>query len=171
MIHDEINQTITNRKLFSGNDDDTYYNETLYGFACDNFTDPYLLFKLAIYGYYMKKYKWTQEQADWFIETQKENSMSWTDGIQTYYYDWARGKNIVTKDYLHAPNLDHIIPKSLSGTDAPENMRIRCRRVNENRGNTNSNKERRATVIDMFNDIDDINEKRSLLEYLSKHLT
>jgi len=119
----------------------------------------------------MKKYKWTKDQADWFIETQKENSVSWSDGVHTYYYDWARGKNIVTKDYLHVPNLDHIIPKSLGGTDAPENMRIRCRRVNENRGNTNSNKERRATIIDMFNDIDDKEEQRSLLNYLSKQLT
>jgi hypothetical protein len=171
MVHSEINQQIQSRRLHSGNDDDTYYNEPLYGYACENFADPYVLFKLAIYGYYMKKYKWTQEQADWFIETQKENSVSWSDGVQTYHYDWARGKNIVTKDYLHTPNLDHIIPKSLGGTDAPENMRIRCRRVNENRGNTNSNKERRATIIDMFNDIDDINEKISLLEYLSKQLT
>jgi len=171
MIHAEINQNIQARRLHTGNDDDTYYNESLYGYACTNFTDSYLLFKLAIYGYYMKKYKWTKDQADWFIETQKENSVSWSDGVHTYYYDWARGKNIVTKDYLHVPNLDHIIPKSLGGTDAPENMRIRCRRVNENRGNTNSNKERRATIIDMFNDIDDKEEQRSLLNYLSKQLT
>lgn len=173
MPHAKINQQIQNRELFSGNDDDTYYTESLYGFACENFEDPYVLFKLAIYGYYKSKYKWTKEQADWFIDTHKENSVSWTDGHQTYFYDWGRGKNIITKDYLHVPNLDHIIPASIGDKpdNRPENMRIRCRRLNENRGNTNSNKERRATIIDMFNDIDNIDEQKSLLNYLSNLLT
>lgn len=171
MVHTEINQQIQDRRLHSGNDDDTYYNETLYGFACDNFTDTHLLFKLAIYGYYMKKYKWTKAEADWFIETQKENSVSWTDGVQTYYYDWGKGKNKITDDYLHYPNLDHIDPHSLSKNNKPENFRIRCRRLNENRGNTNSNKERRATIIDMFLDMNDVEEQKSLLKYLSKQLT
>jgi hypothetical protein len=169
MNHNDINHLIKNRKLFSGNEDDTYYNEFLYGVATKNFTDPYVLFKIAIYGYYKGKYKWTQEQADWFIETQKENSVCWTDGIQEYYYDWGRSKNQVTKDYLHIPNLDHVIPKSLGGTDDPENMRIRCRRVNENKGNTNSDKERRATIIDMFNDMG-IKNKKLLLKYLKENL-
>jgi hypothetical protein len=173
MDHNEINQLIASRRLHSGNDDDTYYNEYLYGFACKNYTDPHVLFKLAIYGYYMKKYKWTQEQANWFIETQKENSVSWTDGSQTYYYDWGKGKNKLTEDYLHTPNLDHIMPASLGNRpdNRPENFRIRCRRLNENRGNTNSNKERRATIIDMFNDIDDPKEQRDLIKYLTKQLT
>ena len=173
MVHTEINQKIQDRRLHTGNDDDTYYNEHLYGFACDNFTYPYVLFKIAIYGYYQKHYKWTNDETEWFIETQRENSVSWSDGSQTYYYDWGRGKNIITKDYLHVPNLDHIIPASIGErTDnRPQNFRIRCRRLNENRGNTNSNKERRATIIDMFNDIDDTNEKQSLLNYLSNLLT
>jgi hypothetical protein len=171
MVHTEINQQIQDRRLHSGNDDDTYYNELLYGYACINFTDPHLLFKLAIYGYYMKKYKWTKAEADWFIDTQKENSVSWTDGVQTYYYDWGKGKNKVTDDYLHYPNLDHIDPHSLSKNNKPENFRIRCRRLNENRGNTNSNKERRATIIDMFLDMNDVEEQKSLLKYLSKQLT
>jgi hypothetical protein len=168
MDHTEINNLVKSRRLYSGNDDDTYYNETLYGVACQNYTDPYLLFKLAIYGYYKSKYKWTQEQADWFIETQKENSVSWTDGAAEYYYDWGKGKNKVTEDYFHVPHLDHIIPSSLGERpdDRPENFRIRCRRLNENRGNTNSNKERRATIIDMFSDIDDKKEQQALLKYL-----
>lgn len=172
-MHQQINQQILTRVLHRGNDDDTYYNETLYGFACDHLKDPHLLFKLAIYGYYKGKYKWTQEQADWFIETQKENSVSWTDGAVEYYYDWGKGKNKVTEDYLHTPNLDHIMPASLGERpdNRPENFRIRCRRLNENRGNTNSNKERRATIIDMFNDIDDPKEQRDLIKYLTKQLT
>lgn len=173
MTHDEINQSINDRKLFSGNDDDTYYTETLYGFACDNFTDPCLLFKLSIYGYYKGKYKWTQEEADWFINNHKENSVSWTDGVQTYIYDWGKGKNKITKDYLHTPNLDHIIPASIGDRpdNSPQNFRIRCRRVNENRGNTHTNKERRATIIDMFSDIDDRKEQENLLNYLKTLLT
>ena len=34
-------------------------------------------------------------------------------------------------------------------------MRIRSRRLNENKGNTNSDQERYATIIDMINDMDD----------------
>jgi hypothetical protein len=171
-VHTEINQQIQDRRLHSGNDDDTYYNESLYGYACENFTDSYVLFKLAIYGYYMKRYKWTKAEADWFIDTQKENSVSWTDGVQLYYYDWGKGKNKITDDYLHYPNLDHIIPASLGEKpdNSPQNFRIRCRRLNENRGNTNTDKERRATIIDMYLDMG-IEERQSLLKYLSNLLT
>jgi len=61
--------------------------------------------------------------------------------------------------------LDHIDPHSLSKDNRPENFRIRCRRLNENRGNTNSDKERRATIIDMFNDMD-LSSQIDILKYL-----
>jgi hypothetical protein len=161
--HNDINQSIKDRELFTGDEEPTYYN--LYDYAVDNYEDPYLLFKLAIKGYYQKLYKWTDEETDKFIEENKEVSVKWTDGVQEYYYDWGKGKNKVTEDYLHVPNLDHIDPHSLSKDNRPENFRIRCRRLNENRGNTNSDKERRATIIDMFNDMDSANQE-DILKYL-----
>lgn len=165
MSHQKINQDIINRTIFSGREEGTYYTGALYDYACDNYQDPYLLFKLAIYGYYAKEYKWTNEQADQFIEDHKENSVKWSDGVQEYYYDWGKGKNKITEDYLHVPNLDHIDPKSLSKNNSPENFRIRCRRLNENKGNTNSDVERRATIIDMFKDMSK-DEQTKLLKYL-----
>jgi hypothetical protein len=167
MSHSEINKAILNRELFSGQEEGTYFNQELYNFFCDNYYDPYLLFKIKIKGYYQKLYKWTDAETDKFIEDHKEKSIKWTDGIQEYYYDWGKGKNQVTENYLHFPNLDHIIPASIGEVpdNRPENFRIRCRRLNENRGNTNTDKERRATIIDMFNDMGGA-EQQDLLKYL-----
>lgn len=163
MTHTEINQAILDRELFTGDEESTYYN--LYNYAVDNYEDPHLLFKISVYGYYAKVYKWTTLEADQFIEEHKDNSIKWTDGIQEYYYDWGKGKNKVTEDYLHVPNLDHIDPHSLSKNNKPNNFRIRCRRLNENKGNTNSDKERRATIIDLFDDMDATNQE-DLIKYL-----
>jgi hypothetical protein len=165
MTHDEINQAIVNRELFTGDEESTYYN--LYDYAVDNYDDPHLLFKIAVYGYYAKTYKWSKADADQFIETHKEASIKWTDGIQDYYYDWGKGKNKVTEDYLHVPNLDHVDPHSLSKNNNSINFRIRCRRLNENKGNTNTDKERRATIIDLFNDMDPVSQT-DLLKYLTQ---
>jgi hypothetical protein len=167
MKHNEINQLILDRELFSGQEEGTYFNQELYNFFCDNYYDPHLLFKIKIKGYYQKLYKWTDVETDKFIEDHKEESVKWTDGIQEYYYDWGKGKNQVTENYLHFPNLDHIIPASIGEVpdNRPENFRIRCRRLNENRGNTHTDKERRATIIDMFNDMGDA-EQQDLLKYL-----
>jgi hypothetical protein len=165
MTHNEINQLILDRELFSGQEEGTYFNQELYNFFCDNYYDPHLLFKIKIKGYYQKLYKWTDAEADKFIEDHTAESVKWSDGVQEYYYDWGKGKNQVTEDYLHFPNLDHIDPHSLSKDNRPENFRIRCRRLNENRGNTNSDPERRATIIDMFKDMDP-SEQLSLLKYL-----
>jgi hypothetical protein len=165
MTHNKINQAIIDRELFTGDEESTYYH--LYNFVVDNYDDPYILFKVAIKGYYQKLYKWSDAETDKFIEDHKESSVKWTDGNQEYYYDWGKGKNKVTNDYLHFPNLDHIDPHSLSKDNRPENFRIRCRRLNENRGNTNSDKERRATIIDMFNDMDS-DTQQDLIKYLQK---
>lgn len=167
MKHNQINQAIINRTIFTGREESTYYTGDLYDYACDNYNDPHLLFKLAVYGYYAKEYKWSKEQADSFIEKHKNDSVKWTDGNNEYYYDWGKGKNKVTEDYFHIPNLDHINPKSLSKDNSPDNFRIRCRRLNENKGNTNTDLERRATIIDMFKDMSR-EEQYLLLEYLEK---
>lgn len=153
MNHSEINLKIKTRSLFKGKEDNTYYNNLLYDYVCDNYTDPHVLFRLVIYGYYQKLYKWTSEETENFISDNLENSVKWSDGVNEYYYDWGKGKNQITDHPLHEPNLDHIIPKSLGGTNRPSNFRIRCAKLNENRGNTNSDHERHATIIDNFNDM------------------
>jgi hypothetical protein len=169
MTANEINQAIINRSLFHGQEEDTYHTKELYDFACDNFDDPNLLFKLEIYGYYKVKYKWSKEQADWFIMNHLEDSVKWSDGLQEYFYDWGRGKNEITKHVMHFPHLDHIIPREQGGTDDPENMRIRVKRLNESKGNINSDSERRAVIIDNFQDM--ILENQILvLEYLKELL-
>lgn len=163
----EINQKIKTRVLNSGYDDATYYTQTLYNWVCDNYKDPNVLFKLKVYGYYAKIYKWTKDQADWFIAHNLEDSISHSDGANTYYYDWGKGLNQITDHPMHEPNLDHINPHSLSKDNRPENFRIRCARLNENKGNTVSNHERRATILDMFKDMDE-ESQLSLLRYLKK---
>ena len=67
---------------------------------------------------------------------------------------------------MHEPNLDHIDPVSKSRNNDPSNFRIRCARLNENKGNMTSDLERRATIIDMFKDMD-AESQRSLLDYLA----
>ena len=140
MNHVNINKAIINRSLFTGREEGTYFTGDLYDYVCDNYEDPFILFKLAIYGYYAKEYKWTKEQADQFIEDHKENSIKWTDGVNEYYYDWGKGKNLITSDYLHVPNLDHIIPKSYA-KDMPnkgwtyDNCRIISKSANVARQN------------------------------------
>jgi hypothetical protein len=165
MTHNEINQAIIDRELFSGDEEGTYYH--LYNFVVDNYDDPCVLFKVAIKGYYQKLYKWTDAQTDDFIEKHKADSIKWTDGVQEYYYDWGKGRNKITEDPMHFPNLDHIDPHSLSKNNNPDNFRIRCKRLNENKGNTNSDNERRATIIDLFNDMDQL-AQQDLINYLQK---
>jgi hypothetical protein len=72
MKHDEINQGILNRELFSGQEEGTYFNQELYNFFCDNYDDPHLLFKIKIKGYYQKLYKWTDLETEQFIEDHKD---------------------------------------------------------------------------------------------------
>ena len=71
---------------------------------------------------------------------------------------------------MHEPHLDHIDPRSLSKNNNPENFRIRCARLNENKGNMVSDNERRATIIDMFKDMS-LEAQQSLLEHLNKILS
>lgn len=166
-MYDEINDLIRNRHLHTGFDDATYFAQWIYDFAVDNHSDPLVLFKVKIYGYYVPKYKWTRQQADWFIENNANDAIGHSDGEHEYLYDWGRGHNKVTEHMMHEPNLDHINPRSLSKDNRPENFRIRCARLNENKGNMVSDRERRATIIDMFMDMGD-SERMSLLEHLGR---
>jgi hypothetical protein len=169
-MHNEINKAIQNRELFSGQEEETYHTKELYNYFCDNYNDPNLLFKLEIYGYYKPKYKWTKEQADWFIEKNIHESVKWSpDGVVEYYYDWGRGKNLITDALFHFPHLDHIIPASVGEKpdDRPENFRIRCKRLNESRGNINQDNERWAVIVDQFKDMD-ASAQQELLKYLVK---
>lgn len=152
-MHKAINDKIRIRLLHTGNDTDTYYTESLYGFACQHYNDPHVLFKLKIKGYYQKLYKWSDNETEWFIENNLEESVKWSDGTQDYYYDWGIGQNQISNHPLHFPNLDHIVPDSISKDNRPQNFRIRCKRLNESKGNINSDKERWAVGVDNFKDM------------------
>ena len=163
--HDQINQAIRDRVLHTAPDDGTYYSLDLYDWACDNMDDPLLLFKIKVRGFYARKYKWTPAQAEWFIQHNATDAVSHGDGEREYLYDWGAGLNKVTTDMMHEPNLDHIDPRSLSRNNDPTNFRIRCARLNENKGNMVSDSERRATIIDMFRDMEPA-ARLALLEHL-----
>lgn len=164
-----INEQIAERKLYPGFDESTYYRQELFDYVVDNYGDPDILFKVKIFGYYAKRYKWTDEQAAKFIEDNLEDSRGYSVNGEWYAYDWGVGENNVTKDKMHEPNLDHIIPKERGGADAPDNMRIRSRRLNENKGNTSTDQERWATIVDMWNDIEAKERYTDLLENLLKY--
>lgn len=165
--HQAINEKIKARVLHPGYDDLTYYTLDLYNFACEHYDNPLVLFKIKIYGYYAKRYKWTEEQANWFIENNAQDAISHSDGVQEYLYDWGKGKNQITDHPMHEPNLDHINPHSLSQDNSPENFRIRCARLNENKGNMNSDNERRATILDMLEDMS-LEEREKLVVFIKK---
>lgn len=163
-----INEQIDNRKVYPGFDDATYYTQDLFAFVVDNIKDPDVWFKLKVFGYYARKYKWTTEQAQWFIDNNIEDSRGHDVSGTWFAYDWGSGENTVTNDKMHKPHLDHIVPREQGGPDTPENMRIRCGRLNENKGNTNSDIERWATIVDMFDDIEDKEHYIPLLQSLSE---
>jgi hypothetical protein len=163
---EEINDLIRNRKLYTGFDEATYYRRELFVLRCKEAKDPYLLFKIKIFGYYKKTYKWTDEQCQYFIDNNIDDSLGYEVNGILYLYDWGVGYNNITRDKMHEPNLDHIIPKEQGGENTPENMRIRSRRLNENKGNTNSDQERYATIIDMIADMEDLELRNSLIEQL-----
>lgn len=162
-----INEQIKNRKLVTGFDESTYYNQDLFNFVVDNITDPNVLFKIKIYGYYKSKYKWTQEQCDYFIDNNITEAQGHDVSGIWFEYDWGSGDNSITNNKMHKPNLDHIIPKEQGGKDVPENMRIRVARLNESKGNTNSDIERWAIILDMWNDIEDKEHYLPLLKRLT----
>lgn len=163
---DDINLKIKQRRLFTGFDESTYYRQELYDFVVDNFTDPDVLFKVKIFGRYKQLYKWTDSQCQKFIDDNIEYARGYEVNGKYYLYDWGAGENRITYDKMHEPNLDHILPRERGGENTPENMRIRSRRLNENKGNTNSDQERYATIVDMLNDMDDVTVRSELIAKL-----
>ena len=151
----DINSIIESRELYTGFDESTYFKQSLYDFVVDNFEDPDVLFKVKVFGRYKSLYKWTDQQCQQFIDDNINEARGYQVNGKMYLYDWGAGKNKITYDKMHESNLDHIVPKERGGKDVPENMRIRSRRLNENKGNTNSDQERYATIIDMITDMDD----------------
>jgi hypothetical protein len=164
----DINEKIKARKLYTGFDESTYHKQDLFKMRVRQAKDPDLLFKIKIFGHYKNVYKWTDNDCQKFIDDNIHESKGHTVNGIWYAYDWGTGYNSITKDKMHEPNLDHILPKERGGKNTPENMRIRCRRLNENKGNTNSDQERYATVEDMLNDMDDEELRRDLIRKLFK---
>ena len=162
-----INESIKTRKLFTGFDDYTYYQKHLYDMVADNTQDPLILFKVKIFGFYKYRYKWANADCRWFIDHNSKDALGHDVNGIWYAYDWGAGENKLTEDAMHVPNLDHINPKECGGTDRPENIRIRCQRLNFNKSNTNTDQERYATILDHFNDIADVELRRRLVEFLS----
>ena len=165
-----INEQIQNRILYSGFDDSTYYTQDLFKFVVTNINDPNVLFKLKIYGYYKRRYKWTDKECQWFIDNNVESSVSWTSNGVTYLYDWGSGENSITNDIMHKPHLDHFIPKSKGGSDKPENMRIRVQILNESKGATDSDAQRIAIIEDNFHDLNHEN-KLQVISILQKSIS
>lgn len=163
----DFNDRIKARLLYTGFDESTYFTRELFSFAVKNEDDPDILFKIKILGSYTKKYKWTNEQAWKFIETNLEYSRGYHVGERFYAYDWGSGENKITPiDKMHEPNLDHIIPREQGGDNSPSNFRIRSRRLNENKNNTNTDEERIATILDFINDVED----KELLKPVKEHI-
>ncbi len=167
-----FNERIQTRKLYSGFDETTYYTQELFKFAVRNYQDPDILFKVKILGKYKKDYKWTDKQAMSFIETHLEESRGYLVGDTFYADDWGAGHNKIKPiDKMHEPNLDHILPREQGGDNSISNFRIRSRRLNENKNNTNSDLERIATIKDFAEDVEDQELLKDTLEELLKNLT
>jgi hypothetical protein len=104
-----INESIANRQPSMSFDEDTYYNIDLF----NEFSETDDLKRVAIFGYYKSKYRWTNAKAE---EMYLKAPDGWTDGLGVYRaYDWGKGKNKIKcgEDWeWHEPQLDHIVPKS-----------------------------------------------------------
>ncbi len=122
-----INESIANRELYTSFDEGTYYNMDLFVEFC-NTRD---LKRVAIFGYYKPKYRWTDAEAE---EMYAKAPDGWTDGTGTYrLYDWGKGENKVISDLekdLHEPHLDHIVPRSKGGSNHPSNFQVLPNLVN-----------------------------------------
>lgn len=159
----DINSKILGRRLATQFDEKTYYTTSIYDFYVDHQYDPDVLFKIKVYGYYAKTYKWSKSQADRFINENIKESRSWFSGNKEYLYDWGSGKNKVTQSVMHEPNLDHIVPYTHSKNNDPSNMRIRSRLLNTNKGSTETDEQRIATILDHFDDLENKTAAKKIL--------
>jgi hypothetical protein len=125
-----INESIAHREPCTSFEDNTYYTMDIFREFC-KVRD---LKRVAIFGYYKNKYRWTDAEAE---EMYAKAPDSWTDGLGVVrLYDWGKGENQIKLDHAdeewHAPQLDHIVPKtrakSLGWTQAqidhPSNFQV-----------------------------------------------
>ena len=104
-----INESIAGRSPCTSFEEGTYYNMGIFTKFCEDRDYK----RVAIFGYYKAKYKWTNAEAEAMYAKAPDG---WTDGTGVYRaYDWGRGENKIEKgeDWeWHDPQLDHIAPRS-----------------------------------------------------------
>jgi hypothetical protein len=107
--YQSINEQVSNRDFYTSFDESTYYTIDIFNKFCETRD----LKRVAIFGYYKSKYRWTDAEAE---EMYAKSPDGWTDGQGIYrLYDWGKGENQIKcgEDWdWHWPQLDHIVPKS-----------------------------------------------------------
>jgi hypothetical protein len=105
-----INESISTRVPCTSFEDNTYYTKSLFEHFCSNRDYKYV----TIFGYYKDKYNWSDTEAQMMYDKSPDG---WTDGLGVYrLFDWGKGENQIKLEHAdeewHAPQLDHIVPKS-----------------------------------------------------------
>ena len=104
-----INESISTLEPYKGFDEGTYYTMSIFNEFCKTRD----LKRVAIFGYYKSKYRWTTTQAQEMYDKAPDG---WTDGVSVYRkFDWGKGENKIKcgEDWeWHEPQLDHIVPRS-----------------------------------------------------------
>lgn len=104
-----INESIATRNPCTSFEEGTYYSMGIFAQFCEDRDYK----RVAIFGYYKAKYRWTDAEAE---EMYAKAPDGWTDGTGVYrLYDWGKGDNKIKcgEDWeWHEPQLDHIVPRS-----------------------------------------------------------
>lgn len=107
--YQQINESIKNLEPCTSFEDGTYYHISIF----KDFTKHRDLKRVAIYGYYKSKYRWTDAEAELMYQKSPD---SWTSGTGIErLYDWGKGENKIDAGEdgeWHEPQLDHIVPRS-----------------------------------------------------------
>jgi len=119
--YEMINESIRTRELATSFDEGTYYHISIF----NEFSELRDLKRVAIFGYYKNKYRWSDDEAEQMYQKSPDG---WTDGTGVYrLYDWGKGDNKIKagEDWeWHEPQLDHIIPRSKRGNNSPDNFQV-----------------------------------------------